>query len=37
MNIDIQSIYDFWFGEILVDPDAKNRNKLWFMGGSTYL
>lgn len=33
MNIDIRSIYDFWFGEILADPDAKNHNKLWFMGG----
>lgn len=35
MDTDIKSIYDFWFGETLADPDARNRNRLWFMGGST--
>ena len=33
MNEHIRSIYDFWFGDILTNPDAEDRNKLWFMGG----
>ncbi|MEM7208738.1 MAG: DUF924 family protein [Pseudomonadota bacterium] len=33
MNSDIKSIYEFWFGDILDNPEAENRSALWFMGG----
>ena len=33
MNNQIQLVYDFWFGDILTNPNAKDRNSFWYMGG----
>lgn len=33
MNDQQKAIYDFWFGDLLTNPDAEDRSAFWYMGG----